>query len=71
MQDHNCNHVDSIVIATCHNNDCTWFVHIYRQQLKRKGREKVSVKSREWVLAKKERRRRQGRQVATSNLIVT
>jgi len=36
-------------------------VHIHRRQLKKTGREKVSIKSREWVLAKKERRRRQGR----------
>ena len=33
-----------------------------RQSLKRKGRDKVPIKSREWVIEKKERAKRQGRE---------
>ena len=29
--------------------------------MKRQGKEKISVKSRDWIAAKKERRRRQGK----------
>lgn len=34
-----------------------------RKQLKRRGKDKVSVKSRDWIIAKKERRQRQGKEV--------
>ena len=33
-----------------------------RRSLKRKGKERVAVKSREWILAKKERAKRQGKE---------
>lgn len=33
-----------------------------RHSLKRKGKERVTVKSREWILAKKERAKRQGKE---------
>lgn len=33
-----------------------------RRSLKRKGRERVPMKSREWIMAKKERARKQGKE---------
>ena len=33
-----------------------------RRSLKRKGKERVQVKSRDWIVAKKERAKRQGKE---------
>lgn len=33
-----------------------------RRSLKRKGKDRVPVKSREWIMAKKERARKQGKE---------
>ena len=36
---------------------------VYRRELRRRGKERVPLKSREWVMAKKQRKRKQGKYV--------
>ena len=39
---------------------------MFRRQLRAKGRTRVPIKSKDWVVAKKERRRRQGKYVVSA-----
>ena len=51
---------------------CFFFGTLFRRELRKKGKSKVPLKSRDWVLAKKHRLRRQGKyvQISMKNIII-